>query len=82
MRRHSMCPTCTCEDVLATWAAKHLIPTEGTNAFMYQVTLDFAASHRDMLLTQKALTGRLRALGYPIQTKQTVAQVIGYRLAS
>lgn len=77
-----MCPTCTCEDILAAWATQHLIPTEGTNALMYQVTLDFAAKHGDMLLTQKALTGRLRHLGYPIKTVNTLAQVVGYRLAS
>lgn len=82
MRRHSVCPTCTCEDILSTWAARHLIPTEGDSALMYQVTLDFAAEHPEMLLTQKALTGRLRALGYPIKTTHTLARVTDHRLAS
>lgn len=53
---------------------------------MYEVLQAFHRLHPELGLSQKALTGRLRNLsrvggyGYPIQTKQNVATLIGYTL--
>lgn len=87
MRRHSACPTCSCEQTLIDWAADNLIPTPGVNTMMHLVTSRLGADHPHLMLTQQALTGRLRALRgpgwvplYPIKNIGHLAHLIDHTL--
>lgn len=86
MRRHALCPTCTCQDTLAAWADQHLIPTPDTQTPMWEITQALLTDHPELGLTQKAVTGRLRSMHgvggrpYLIKNNRAVAVLTGYAL--
>jgi len=86
VRRHAFCPTCTCEDTLRDWADQHLVPTPDTQTPMWEITQALQEDRPDLGLTQKAVTGRLRAMiglggrHYPIKNNRSVAVLVGYTL--